>query len=103
MTPLTFRNLGQSKAPSIARTLVTIGLGIGLAMGTVGCSPSYSRSPLVESLPLTAKVTIGSETILLEVATTSAQQAQGLMFRTELAGDRECYSLFQNPELPAFG
>ncbi|QHU99537.1 DUF192 domain-containing protein [Synechocystis sp. CACIAM 05] len=102
MTPLTFRNLGQSKAPSIARTLVTIGLGIGLAMGTVGCSPSYSRSPLAESLPLTAKVTVGSETILLEVATTPAQQAQGLMFRTELAGDRGMLFTFPEPRIARF-
>ncbi|MBE9239891.1 DUF192 domain-containing protein [Synechocystis salina] len=102
MTPLTFRNLGQSKAQSILRTLVTIGFGVGLAMGTVGCSPSYSRSPVVESLPLTAQVTIGSETILLEVATTPTQQAQGLMFRTELAGDRGMLFTFPEPRIARF-
>ncbi|AIE75987.1 MULTISPECIES: DUF192 domain-containing protein [unclassified Synechocystis] len=102
MTPLTFPNTSQAKVQSILRALLTIGFSVGLTMGTVGCSPSYSRSPVVETLPLTAQVTIGAETILLEVAKTPLEQAQGLMFRTELRGDRGMLFVFPEPRIARF-
>jgi hypothetical protein len=41
-----------------------------------------------QSLPLQAQMTIGEQTVLLEVAQTPEQQAIGLMFRKDLAADR---------------
>lgn len=99
MVLVTFRKLTKSTL----RTLATVSLGTGLILGTVACGPGYSRSPVVvEQFPLTAQVTIGSETILLEVAQTPAQQAQGLMFRTELAGDRGMLFQFPEPRIARF-
>lgn len=70
----------------------------------IGCTPSISSPPLptVSPLPLTAKVTIGSTDILLEVATTPEEQAQGLMFRTQLPGDRGMLFNFEEPRVARF-
>lgn len=95
----TFRKLTRSTI----KTLAAVGLGTGLIWGTVACFPSYSRPPVVvKQLPLTAQVTIGTETILLEVAQTPLEQAQGLMFRTELAGDRGMLFQFPEPRIARF-
>jgi len=70
----------------------------------IGCTPSISSPPLptVSPLPVTAKVTIGSTDILLEVATTPEEQAQGLMFRTQLPGDRGMLFNFEEPRVARF-
>ncbi|MFN9175542.1 MAG: DUF192 domain-containing protein, partial [Synechocystis sp.] len=58
--------------------------------------------PTVSPLPVTAKVTIGSTDILLEVATTPEEQAQGLMFRTQLPGDQGMLFNFEEPRVARF-
>jgi uncharacterized membrane protein (UPF0127 family) len=70
----------------------------------IGCAPSISStpSPIASPLPLTAQVTIGSTEILLEVAKTPEAQARGLMFRTELAGDRGMLFEFEEPRVARF-
>lgn len=83
------------------KTLAVLTVGGSLLWGSVALFPSHSQAPAgvemeVESLPLSAQVTVAGQTILLEVATTPAEQAQGLMFRPELAADRGM--LFQFPE-----
>ena len=78
---------------------------VSLILGaTMGCTPSISSTPpaTVSPLPLTAQVTIGPRDILLEVATTPDEQAQGLMFRTELAGDRGMLFNFEEPRIARF-
>ncbi|MGA1623382.1 MAG: DUF192 domain-containing protein [Synechocystis sp.] len=78
---------------------------LALMVGTIlGCTPGISSPPLptVTPLPLTAQVTIGSTDIFLEVATTPEEQAQGLMFRTELAGDRGMLFDFVEPRIARF-
>jgi uncharacterized membrane protein (UPF0127 family) len=47
-------------------------------------------------------MTIGTMDILLEVAKTPEEQAQGLMFRTELAGDRGMLFEFEEPRIARF-
>jgi uncharacterized membrane protein (UPF0127 family) len=99
MALTTFRNLTKSTA----KTFAIVGLGAGLLLGTVACAPSHSRPPVtVEPLPLSAQVTIGEDNILLEVAKTPAEQAQGLMFRTELSGDRGMLFQFPEPKIARF-
>ncbi len=99
MALTTFRNLTKSTA----KTLAIVGLGAGLILGTVACTPSHSRpSVTVEPLPLSAQVTIGENNILLEVAKTPAEQAQGLMFRTALSGDRGMLFQFPEPRIARF-
>jgi len=70
----------------------------------IGCTPSISSPPppTVSPLPVTAKVTIGSTDILLEVATTPEEQAQGLMFRTQLPGDQGMLFNFEEPRVARF-
>ena len=70
----------------------------------IGCAPSISSPPLptASPFPLTAQVTIGTTNILLEVAKTPEAQAQGLMFRTELAGDRGMLFEFEEPRVARF-
>lgn len=72
--------------------------------GAIGCAPSVSSppAPTVSTLPLTAKVQINNVEILLEVAKTPEDQAQGLMFRTELAGDRGMLFIFDEPRVARF-
>jgi len=71
---------------------------------TMGCTPGISSTPLptVSPLPLTAQVTLNSTDILLEVAKTPEEQAQGLMFRTELDGDRGMLFDFGAPRIARF-
>jgi uncharacterized membrane protein (UPF0127 family) len=47
-------------------------------------------------------VTIGATDILLEVAKTPETKAQGLMFRTELPGDRGMLFHFEEPRIARF-
>ncbi len=87
------------------------GLCLGLfAVLLMGCTPSISASPdpaasqiaqpvtpagQAQALPLTAQVKVGNQVILLEEAKTPEQQEIGLMYRTELAGDRGMAFPFQ--------
>ena len=68
-------------------------------------SPSPAATPIAhagQSLPITAQVVIGAQTIQLEVAKTPEQQAMGLMFRTELAPDRGMLFPFDPPRPVSF-
>ena len=51
-------------------------------------SPSEQLDNQPQRLPVTAMAAIGEAEIKLEVARTPEQMAKGLMFRSELAGDR---------------
>jgi uncharacterized protein len=56
-----------------------------------------TSAPQGQKLPVSAQVTIGRQTILLEVARTSGEQSTGLMNRTELAIDRGMLFVFSPP------
>ncbi|MGF1540780.1 MAG: DUF192 domain-containing protein [Pleurocapsa sp.] len=53
-------------------------------------------------LPITAQATIARQTINLEVAQTSTQQATGLMFREYLQPDRGMLFPFETPRIARF-
>ena len=55
------------------------------------------QSDLAQTLPVTAEADIKGEVIQLEVATTSQQQALGLMYRPELPADRGMLFQFSSP------
>jgi len=56
-----------------------------MACAPLEASTADSRG---QQLPIEARAIVGDKTILLEVAKTPEQQEIGLMFRTELPGDR---------------
>jgi uncharacterized protein len=60
-------------------------------------SPAVTSTPKGQKLPVSASVSIGKQTILLEVARTGEEQAMGLMYRTELAKDRGMLFVFNPP------
>jgi uncharacterized protein len=63
-------------------------------------SPAITSTQKGQKLPVSASVSIGKQTILLEVARTTEEQSTGLMYRTELAKDRGMLFVF-NPPRPA--
>ncbi len=91
-------------------------LGCAATPPAVSSNPTVSSPPPIsspapatpaianagQSLPLTAQVVIGEQTIRLEVAQTLEQQAMGLMFRTELAPDRGMLFPFNPPRPVSF-
>lgn len=50
--------------------------------------PDPQPTPLGQKLPLSAKMTVKGQTILMEVARTPEEQTIGLMYRTALAANR---------------
>jgi uncharacterized protein len=60
----------------------------------------HTTTPIGQKLPVSAQLTIGRQSIGLEVAHTPEQQEIGLMYRTELAKDRGMLFVF-NPPHPA--
>ncbi len=60
-------------------------------------SPDPQLAPLGQKLPLSAQVTIGGRTILLEVARTPQEQSTGLMYRPNLANDHGMLFIFSPP------
>lgn len=60
-------------------------------------SSSSQQTQLGQSLPISAQVSLGGELISLEVATTSRQQAIGLMFRPEIPDNRGMLFPFDPP------
>ncbi|MFM2303914.1 MAG: hypothetical protein RLZZ135_1324, partial [Cyanobacteriota bacterium] len=60
----------------------------------------YTTTPIGQKLPVSAQLTIGRQSIGLEVVRTPEQQEIGLMYRTELAKDRGMLFVF-NPPRPA--
>jgi len=85
-------------------TVGMVSLSLGLGMLMMGCSGSGSVTSQAETkttpsetvqvstseqtLPISATVSVGEQTIGLEVAKTPEQQEKGLMFRTKLEPDR---------------
>lgn len=70
-------------------------------------NPSQSEAdlksaPRGQKLPITDQVTIGGQTILLEVARTPTQQSMGLMYRTDLPSDRGMLFVFSPPRPVSF-
>lgn len=63
-------------------------------------SPGITSTQKGQKLPISASVSIDKQTILLEVARTTQEQATGLMYRTDLAKDRGMLFVF-NPPRPA--
>ncbi|MCM1985189.1 DUF192 domain-containing protein [Lyngbya confervoides] len=61
-----------------------------------------AESPQAQFLPIGAQVRLGDRIIQLEVAATEAQQAQGLMYRTELPDDRGMIFPFTPPRRAGF-
>ena len=55
-----------------------------------------------QTLPITAKTKIATETIELEVAQTPKQQALGLMFRESLSANRGMLFPFSEPQIARF-
>jgi uncharacterized protein len=64
--------------------------------------PQPQTQPQIQSLPITAQITIAQQTIGLEVASTPLQQEIGLMSRTELAADRGMLFPFDPPRGVSF-
>ncbi len=60
-------------------------------------APTIITSPRGQKLPVSATMTIGGQTILLEVARTNQEQATGLMYRTDLPKDRGMWFVFNPP------
>jgi uncharacterized protein len=65
-------------------------------------SPTTTSTQKGQKLPVSASVSIGKQTILLEVARTAEEQATGLMYRTELAKDRGMLFVFDPPRQVKF-
>jgi uncharacterized protein len=71
-------------------------------MPLVSCS---SQSPTLEQSPAgldQAEVTVGSHKIIVEIARTPAEQAQGLMHRQSLAPDRGMLFPYAPPQEASF-
>jgi uncharacterized protein len=64
--------------------------------------PTLQPENLGQVLPITARAIMGGETIDLEVAQTSEQQALGLMYRQELADDRGMLFPLSQPMMARF-
>jgi uncharacterized protein len=60
-------------------------------------APAITSTQKGQKLPVSASVKIGKQTILLEVARTSEEQATGLMYRTDLAKNRGMLFVFNPP------
>lgn len=94
-----------------------VSLGIGLLILISGCANNPNSAVEVDSkttnqavnsetqaqnLPITATVTIATETIKLEVARTPQEQAIGLMFRESLPDDRGMFFPFASEQVARF-
>ncbi|MDG2990884.1 DUF192 domain-containing protein [Candidatus Synechococcus calcipolaris G9] len=88
-------------------------LALGVALTVIGCQaleqPSLNSqnsnvaiAGVSQILPITAQAIIGETVIDLEVAKTPAQQALGLMYRSELADNRGMLFPFDPPQLVSF-
>lgn len=85
-------------------------LAATVALGMIGCQSiqqKHSQSNVAiagvsQILPIRAQAVIGETVIDLEVAQTPAQQALGLMYRSELANNRGMLFPFDPPQLVSF-
>ncbi len=93
-------------SPKISYLVWGVILG-GLVSCTQAITPptppsTATPTPLGQTLPITAKVTIAGQEIDLEVARTPEQQNLGLMFRRELAANRGMLFPFEPPRPVSF-
>jgi len=90
-------------------------IAIGIAVALTACSPQAAREPVATEQAQTTHSVSGLDIVRLtvksrdqihnfdvEVARTSAHQAKGLMFRTELAGDEGMIFPRSNPAVASF-
>lgn len=94
------------------KTPLSFPLFLAIALFTGGCTPLISEpspptseaSPetLGQSLPLESQVTIGDQTIFLEIARTWEQQQVGLMYRPGQPDDRGMLFPFEPPRPVSF-
>ncbi|MGY6529818.1 MAG: DUF192 domain-containing protein [Cyanobacterium sp.] len=92
--------------------IYSLGYFVVLSLPLIGCELNSSKadsqevvvenSHIIPELPITAKTIINGEQIDLEVAKTSAQQAQGLMYRDSIAPDRGMLFPFEFPRRASF-
>lgn len=66
------------------------------ALSSSEASPAQNK--MGQTLPISAKATMASQVIQLEVARTPQQQQMGLMYRKSLADDRGMLFLFNPPQ-----
>lgn len=104
----------QEQAIARCKKYNSIGLLIGLSLFMLGCASTQVPAPPAtsdeaveiansgQSLPISATVDIGGQTIQLEVAKTLEQKAMGLMFRPELGANRGMLFLFDPPRPVSF-
>lgn len=81
-------------------------LGFILLALLAGCSllwsPDSESRESAQTLPVTAELVLGETVIELEVARTPEEQAQGLMFRSQLPPDRGMLFDFDSPRVARF-
>lgn len=92
----------REQAPWQALLGIDGGSGGGSGGGRPADTKGASAPTGPQVLPVGATVTVGGVTLELEVARTPAEQATGLMFRTELADDRGMVFVFGEPRPVAF-
>lgn len=73
--------------PGAVALMVVAGVAMA-GCGSTASAPAPTVSTSAESLSLPASITVGIQTVLLEVARTPQQQATGLKFRTSLSPER---------------
>jgi uncharacterized membrane protein (UPF0127 family) len=81
-------------------------LGVIVPALLAGCgllwSPDFESRESAQALPVTAELVLGETVIELEVARTPEEQAQGLMFRSQLPPDRGMLFDFDSPRVARF-
>ncbi|MBJ7900587.1 MAG: DUF192 domain-containing protein [Cyanobacteria bacterium RI_101] len=81
-------------------------LGVIVPALLAGCgllwSPDSESRESAQALPVTAELVLGETVIELEVARTPEEQAQGLMFRSELPPQRGMLFDFDSPRVARF-
>jgi len=87
---------------SLLACLTWFGWGRLAMAGQVWAAPPVCDPNRQWQVEFAAQTQIGGETFYLEVATTPEQQAQGLMFRTELGSHQGMVFVFDPPQRTGF-
>lgn len=89
--------------------MIARAVAVALVTALAACQPSTSNAVEVErsaagleQVPLTITTQSGKRQFIVEVARTEAEQAMGLMHRTELAPDRGMIFPFAQPRIASF-
>lgn len=89
-------------AAAIAAALMMSGCDAAVPGGAAGGASASQSQAGLDLIPLTVTQGTATHRFTVEVARTAEQQAQGLMFRTELAPDRGMLFPFPQPKFAAF-